>query len=239
MTPKAYLCLASCVLALSACDRGAPRAGHRAPVPSPLPSSMTSLEAADPGTPARETFGAFRWDAAHGVFKAHDGPLRAEKLWTFEGSTDGFVMANGDVAPSGSPGLTVNSWGADAILRSPSGLKVDGAARSLVLVRLTRLRKGSPWDGSVHYSTQSHRETGDYFAKLAMGSNPGVNETVTLVYDMRRLKRGGDDWKDSIIDQIRIDLDDGPGGAFLIRQIAIAHDPGGAVPVPVPVLAKP
>jgi hypothetical protein len=59
-----------------------------------------------------------------------------------------------------------------------------------------------------------------------------------MVFDMHRLAAGGDDWKTSKIDQVRLDLDDGPGGAFVIRQVAIAQDPGDLFP-PLPAPAKP
>ena len=56
----------------------------------------------------------------------------------------------------------------------------------------------------------------------------GVNARRVRAY-MAALRRGGDDWKRSIIDRVRIDLDDSPDGAFVVRQVAIAQDPGGWV----------
>nr|MEA2799634.1 hypothetical protein [Phenylobacterium sp.] len=51
---------------------------------------------------------------------------------------------------------------------------------------------------------------------------------------------GGPDWTQSNIDQIRFDVEDKPGGAFVIRQVAIAENPDPAAlgpasaPVPPP-----
>jgi len=104
---------------------------------------------------------------------------------------------------------------------------LDGGRDALIIVRLTRVRAGERWDGSLFYTTSDHRESEKYKGKAPKAANPGLNETVTLVYDMHKLRRGADDWKMSRIDQFRLDLDDGPGGAFILRQIAIAERPPG------------
>ena len=60
------------------------------------------------------------------------------------------------------------------------------------------------------------------------GEDPAVNETTILVYDMANLKKGGQDWIHSVIDQVRFDFEDQPGGEFLVRQVAIANNPDPA-----------
>ena len=52
-----------------------------------------------------------------------------------------------------------------------------------------------------------------------------MNETVILAYDLTRPTRGGSDWQQSIIQQLRLDTDDGAGGKFLLRQIAVVQNP--------------
>jgi len=216
--------LAGAAAALAACDQPAPRTEQRAPIPVPIAAGSV----AEPSV-ARERAGPVRWDAKAGVFEIGGKPLRAEKLWTFDGATDGFSMDNGEIAPAEDTGLSVAERGPDSALRTPIGLNVDGRLRTLVIVRLTRVRAGQVWDGSVHYVTRAHGETSDFLAKSLPAANPQVGETVTLVFDMAALRRGGDDWKRSIIDRVRIDLDDSPDGAFVVRQVAIAQDPGGWV----------
>ncbi len=221
------------VLALSllaACDRAQPRKPHRAPTPT---TANVVLPVIAPAGPVREVPGPIAWDAAKGVFTFNGQPLRAEKLWTFDGTTEGFTMGNGEVAPADGAGLSVNELGADSSLRTPRGLNVDGHTRSLVIVRVTRVRAASPFDGSVYYTTATHGETADFHARPVAGKSPEVGETATLVFDMHRLSKGDLDWRSSIIDQVRIDLDDGARGAFIVRQIAIALDPGG-VPLAPP-----
>jgi hypothetical protein len=136
-------------------------------------------------------------------------------------------MSKGEVAPAEGSGLSVNELGLDSNLRTPRGLNVDGHTRSLVIVRATRVRPATPFDGSVYYTTAAHGESAAFHARPAAGKNPEVGETSTLVFDMHRLSKGDLDWRNAIIDQVRIDLDDGAGGAFIVRQVAIALDPGG------------
>ena len=58
---------------------------------------------------------------------------------------------------------------------------------------------------------------------------------------MSRQANGGPDWINSTIDQIRVDVEDKPGGAFVIRQVAIAEnpDPAALAPAAATAPAKP
>jgi hypothetical protein len=226
MSPsRALLACAAIGLALAACDQASPRHPRIAPIPVPAVPPGTPADAVVPANPPRVRKGPVVWNPTAGAFELKGKALRAERLWTFDGSTDGFLSVGGDVLPDRTAGLLVRLAAPDAVLRSPRGLRVEGAIRPLILVRLTRTRAGGSWDGAVHYATTTHGESEQFLAKPAAGGDPGVNETVVLVYDMTQLRRGGDDWKDSIIDQIRLDLDDAKGGEFVIHQIAIAGNP--------------
>jgi len=223
--------LAVAALSLSACDEPAPWA--RPAKPQQAAEAATNLRAQK-----------VVWNDAAGTFEAAGKPLKAGRLWTFDGSTEGFVLAGGSVLPAMPAGLAVRNVAFDPALRSPKGLELDGSRYSLVLVRLTRRLPGAAWDGSVFYTTANHGEAGAFQALPVEGAEPGVNETVVLVYDMGRLRKGGDDWKTSLIDQIRLDTDDQAGGTFTIHQIAVTENPGLAamgIPEPPPpkVAAKP
>jgi hypothetical protein len=226
------------VLALSACDRPAQRVRHVAPVPHPAvppgtPIAASATSAASPSLLRQfpdEPPSPVQWNPATAAFEFKGQALRAEKVWTFDGATDGFVATHGEVLPADGSGLSVTIGGRDSILRTPRGLNVAGANRSLVLVRLTRTGAVKRLDPTVYYSTATHGESQAWFAKPAFGGHPRLNDTVTMVFDMHRLAAGGDDWKTSKIDQVRLDFDDGPGGAFIIRQVAIAEDPGNLFP---------
>jgi len=203
----------------------------------PAETSKTATPAAASAPPV-ERAGPVRWNAAAGGFELNGKPVKTLKLWTFDGSTEGFTPVGSKVSPAPGSGLSVIV--ADPTLRSPKGLNVPGGQYQLVLVRLTRTQPGAAWDGALYYSTAAHAETINFFGKPKSGADPKVGETTTLVYDMSKLAAGGPDWTQSTIDQIRFDLEDRPGGAFLIRQVAIAEDPdAAAAPAPTATPATP
>lgn len=204
---------AAIALTLSACDQPAPWArAATAPEPAKIALNQRSQVVA--------------WNDNAQRFEINGAPLKAGRLWTFDGSTEGFVAGGGEVLPASPTGMDLRNGGTDSMLRSPKGLGLDGSRYSLVLVRLTRTRAGADWDGSIFYSTAAHGEAGEYHAKPRDGADPAVNETVVLVYDMANLKKGGDDWTNSLIDQIRVDTDDQAGGGFVVHQIAVTENPG-------------
>jgi hypothetical protein len=92
-------------------------------------------------------------------------------------------------------------------------------------VRLTRLAAGPGWAGELFYSTPAHGPTASRRGLPADPKTPLVNETVTLVYDMAQPGAGGGDWSRGTIDQLRLDTDDGAGGVFVIRQVAVVARP--------------
>jgi hypothetical protein len=177
-----------------------------------------------------ERAGPFSWNAVTGGFEMAGKALRTVKLWTFDGSTDGFTAVASKIAPAPGQGIAVTI--ADPTIRSPRGLDVPGGQYSLVLVRLTRTAPAAGWDGALYYSTAGHSESIKYLGKPLSGANPAVGETTTLVYDMSRQAIGAPDWMTSTIDQLRFDIEDKPGGAFVIRQVAIAENPNPAAAEP-------
>jgi len=220
--------LSTAAALLGGCDEPAPWAKLASALP----------EAHEPANPRAQKVA---WNEAAGAFEIGGKALKAGRLWTFDGSTEGFVLAGGSVLPAAPTGLAVRNADFDPMLRSPKGLELDGNRYSLVLVRLTRHRPGAAWDGAIFYSTANHGESGDFRSKPVEGAAPGVNETVVLVYDMAHPKKGGDDWIDSIIDSLRIDTDDQAGGTFTIHQVAVTENPGPAalgVAPPAPVEVK-
>jgi hypothetical protein len=179
-----------------------------------------------------ERDGPVHWNAATGGFEFNGRALKTAKLWTFDGSTDGFTAMGSKVTPAAGQGIAVTI--ADPTIRSPKGLNVPGAQYPVVLVRLTRTAAASAWDGALYYSTAAHGETINFLGKPTSGGDPKVGETTTLVYDMSHQALGGPDWVASTINQIRFDIEDRPGGAFVIRQIAITEplDPTAAISPP-------
>lgn len=203
---------------------------------APLASCHRPVHPSDtpvlPAGPIVERAGPVKWNATTGGFELSGKTLKTVKLWTFDGSTEGFTAQRSKIAPA--PGQGIGVAMADPTLRSPKGLNVPGGQYSLVLVRLTRVASASGWDGALYYSTAAHPESGAFLGKPLSGANPAVGETTTLVYDMGHQTVGAPDWIQSTIGQIRLDIEDQPGGAFVIRQIAIAENPNPAALTPAP-----
>ena len=209
---------------LGGCDDLAAR--NAQPPVEPARVAQQGLSAA----PAMEHPQPIRWNETAETFEFEGQPLKAARLWTFDRSTEGFVVTGGSAGLTRGSGLSVVERAPDPILRTPSGLDLDGSTNTLVIVRLTRAAPGQAWAADVHYTTAEHGESAQYVAKPIQGTNPAVNETTVLVYDMSQLKRGGADWTRSVIDQVRFDFEDAPGGEFLIRQVAIAQKPPAGLP---------
>ena len=217
-----WIGLAAAAALLASCDR-------------PIDQARAPAAAVPVG---QERAGPVHWNPTSGGFELNGKPLKTAKLWTFDGSTEGFTAMGSRISPASGQGIAVAI--VDPTIRSPKGLNVPGAQYPLVLVRLTRTAPGVLWDGALYYSTGAHGESINFFGKPLSGANPGPGETTTLVYDMSRQAAGAPDWTQSTIDQIRLDIEDKAGGAFVIRQIAIAEDsdPAALAPSPAPA-AKP
>lgn len=208
MMRRLVLPLACAVLALAGCERP-----EKTAAPAPAAQEPAARERAEPVS----------WDAGFGAFWYNDAPLNAARLWNFDNGLQGF-SGSADLSRDIDGTMLTNRL-PDSVIRSPSGLTIDGSRFTLVLVRLTRLSEAPPWDGALTWSTAEHPEAAAFHTKPFLGDAPEVNETVILAYDMANPKRGGDDWTTSLIDQIRIDTDDGAGSRFLLRQIAIVENP--------------
>lgn len=168
-----------------------------------------------------------QWDDAQKTFVKNGQALETAKLWTFATSTEAFVGAGAtlSVAPGG--GLKVVGTLFDSIVRSPKGLDVDGSSYNTILVRVERVKDTARWDGTIFWTTGAHAESASYMVGPIRGADPAVGETTTMVYNMTKPFKGGDDWTTSTINSLRLDLDDDAGGEFIIHQIAIVNVPGG------------
>lgn len=215
---RSILVLTLLCVAVAGCDRGQPAAPASQPVDTPAPDRKQR----------------FAWDEAAQTFTFQGQPLAAAKTWTFQDSTDGFVVEGGTAALVEPAGLRVAASGAHLVVRSPADLRLDGSRSSLVLVRLTRIRQAGRWDGALVWRTAAHGESVAFHTKPLRDARPQLGETMILAYDMARPKQGGEDWTTSYVDQIRFDLDANPGGEFVIRQIAVVANPGAEALGPAP-----
>lgn len=219
MTVRSTLLLAAAAcLAVSACDKpkGAP--------PEPAAAIVSEPARPAPVRPAEPV----KWDDTGGRFTVDGAVLKTAHLWRFDGTTEGFSSAAAQIEPANRGGLRVSEQAIDAILRSPQNLAIKGAQYNGVLVRLTREKEASKWDGSLFFTTAAHGESAGFFGKPLRGADPVAGETTIMVYDMANLRKGGGDWTASTITGLRLDLDDQPGGQFVIHQIAVVALPASA-----------
>ncbi|WP_419319462.1 hypothetical protein ACN2C7_01695 [Caulobacter sp. ErkDOM-E] len=220
MTVRSNLLLAAAVcLFVAACDK--PKGAPADPV--------AATPAAEPARPAPvRPAELVKWDESSGRFTVDGTVLKTAHLWRFDGSTEGFVAASAQVEPARGGGLRVVEQAIDTIVRSPQNLAIEGGRYNGVVVRLTREKEASEWDGSLFFSTPAHGETSGFFGKPLRGADPVAGETTIMVYDMAKLRKGGGDWTASTITGLRLDLDDQPGGQFVIHQIAVVALPASA-----------
>lgn len=220
---RSILVLTLLCTALAGCDRGQPAAPAAPPIDAPAPDRKQR----------------FAWDEGAQAFTFMGQPLAAAKTWTFQDSTDGFVVDGGTAALVEPAGLRVATSGAHLVVRSPADLHLDGSRHSLVLIRLTRIRQAGRWDGALVWRTADHGESVAFHTKPLRDARPQLGETMILAYDMARPKQGGEDWTTSYVEQIRLDLDANPGGEFVIRQMAVVTNPGAEALGPAPLAKAP
>ncbi len=218
--------LLASLMALGACDQPKPR---KPPPPPPPPYAHLALPHGERERPAQA-----RWNAQAGTFEMNGQPLRTARLWTFDGSTDGFTLLGGvaEIEPGG--GLRLLNESGDPLLISPKALAIPGGRYPLVIIRLTRVAGGEKWAGNLFYFTAQHGPTEALRGDPTDRQGPAVGETVTLIYDMGGSPKTAKDWSASEIDQLRFDTDDAVGGEFVIRQIAIAARPAPAAAAAAP-----
>lgn len=145
--------------------------------------------------------------------------LDAYSADTFVNSTDGWSFI-GITPTTAVDGLTITSASADPIMRK-TGVSILGSRYTRIIAEVTRTanRTSGTWDGAALYQTAGHGETGSYYKSGA--PDPVLGVRTTLTWDMSALTAGGSDWIDSTITTIRLDLDNGNGGAFKIHSVRV------------------
>jgi hypothetical protein len=214
---RLILILLAVLTTQAACDNPKPR------TPPPPPAPPYAHQALPQGE--RERLGEVRWNGETGAFEMGGQPLRTARLWTFDGSTDGFTLLGGTASIEPGGGLRLVNTAGDPLLMSPKALAIPGGRYPLVIIRLTRTAPAERWAGHLFYFTPEHGPSEALRGSPTDRQGPGVGETVTLVYDMGGAPKTAEDWAGSQIDQLRFDTDDAAGGEFVIRQIAVAARP--------------
>lgn len=150
-------------------------------------------------------------------------PDRPAFLWQFT-STDGGWTGTRLTLTTGATALTITATATDPVLRSPTGLNINGRSHRYVRARVRRTVGAGTWDGVVYYATDFHGETGN--ANKVIAAPTVANGTwVTLEWDMHNLSNGGQDWQESVINFFRIDLSQTGTDVWEVDWIAVGIDP--------------
>lgn len=173
-----------------------------------------------PRAPASAELTSITWDNQNKRFVSDGTPLDTVKLWRFGSDAEEFSGMNVSMAPV-NEGLEIRATGNDPAIRTPAGLNISGEDATLVLVRLTRIARAQSWDGSLYFSTSRVGESGSRRASPVNNDPPRLGEDQLVVYDMANPSSASRAWRRSTIDQIRFDLDNEAGGAFIIHEVAV------------------
>lgn len=155
--------------------------------------------------------------------QAGDNMFDAFQTWDFNGTVDGWVVANNLTLTTNPNSLTMASTGTDPEIRSP-GISIDGALYDKIRMRVKRL-SGSDWEGSVFFANAGHGDSESF--KNVIPDITTIGKWVVLEWDMAALTNGGTDWSTHTNTNLRIDLA-AISGSFEIDWISIGRRGAGA-----------
>ena len=129
--------------------------------------------------------------------------------WNFDAGVESWTGTNATISHQSNGSIRITPITTDPLIRSPSGLSIDGGLNRYVRARV-KLVSGATTSPqfAVYYVTSGHGESGSYFKSTAdiLSGTSGSNHWVTLEWDMHNLTAGGKDWQGSTITQIRLDF---------------------------------
>ena len=112
-----------------------------------------------------------------------------------------------------------------------TSLSFLGSRYTHIIVRVKRLEgtENQSQDQWCFYSTSGHSFTTSFYARPVGGPQPlPVGVEIDLVYDMRSLTAGGNDWITNTITGIRLDLLSGTPGSLEVLYIGVVGPDTGA-----------
>ena len=154
-----------------------------------------------------------------------DALLRMGVNWGFNGGNDDWDPTDATLDTSGEY-IKVTTNSADSQLKSPDDLNIDGSRFTHVVFRMRRTASDNGHDFEtpvLFYKTDEHDFLHAY--RKAVGRPLPLNQWITFTFDMTKLTAGGDDWVNSTIQQLRLDVSFQEGDAFDIDFVALG-EPG-------------
>lgn len=150
---------------------------------------------------------------------------------TFQGSLNSWNTINSTLTlKTPSPGVTWVTTGSNPNLNR-NGLSFLGSKYTHIIIRITRKSGSDNSDQSLFWATSGHVFSSSYYCLPDGGVKTlPIDTPVDLVYDLRTPDAGGNDWLNSTITDLRLDLCALTGNSFDIDYILLVG-PDSSAPV--------
>ena len=143
----------------------------------------------------------------------------ASLAWEFTNTLDGWDATNITLTPN-STFLNLVCTSANPQFRAAGSLSIDGQVNRYMVARIRR-NAGSGWDGQGYYLTKRHTYSGTHIKTIADPTIGAGGAWVLAIWDMHDLTVGGDDWKKSTINNIRMDFGQSAADEFDVDWIGV------------------
>lgn len=195
--------LGGALLLLSSCDR---LSGGEPSTPPPVNEAEAAAEL--PSTTGKSSV-EWTW------------PKRDPLGWTFSRANQKLSWPDGGGIGLRTPADVDHP---DVHMRSPI-ISISGSDYPVVVVDLECVEncvdEPEQLDLTLYYTTQDRKETIRFSGTPENKSPITAGERRRLKYDMTNLARGGTDWMDSAITQIRFDIPQGRDAFYIVHSIKI------------------
>ncbi|ENN99815.1 MULTISPECIES: phage tail protein [Pseudoalteromonas] len=169
-------------------------------------------------------------DGVNGENGTNAESLVSVNRYEFNNDLDGFTFDNAVVTPN-TTNLNVQAQSGVNLKLLKHSVTIDGSKDNVIALRMRNNATAAVINVKVYYAVKSgHGFLGEYSKSLSTNVI-ATDEWVTAYLDMRELDRGGDDWLNSTITNIRIDLNVNSGIDLDIDYIAVGHFGAAYTPV--------
>lgn len=156
------------------------------------------------------------------------GGFDVAKTWYFDNNTSGWAATGSATLTASNGWVTLASTGVGGATTLTADLSpgINGGQYALIKARVRRV-SGTGWAGNIYYKTASH---GFSVANYKHISDPGiaVGSDAIVEFDMTALTAGGQDWRNSTILNLKLELGLSSADSFEIDWIAVGRNAPGA-----------
>ena len=161
-------------------------------------------------------------DGANGQNGANAEPMVSNHRYEFNNSVDGFVFDNA-VAVQNATNLNVTTESGLSLRLIRHGLELLGQDDNVIALRLRNNAASNVINVNVYYAVKDgHGFVGGYY-KSVTTNVVTTGEWVNVYLAMRELNAGGDDWINSTITSVRIDLNVNSGVDLDVDYVAFGY----------------